>query len=117
MRDASGRRRQPVSPHCGPRVDWEWKMKDETRGDVRRQLGSTPSLDTPLAPRLAAAHMSLLRRFGEVRATVAGQRLFREGDRSYDFIVVLSGKVSVLDNVAGVERELAIAGPRDFVAE
>src|SRR5262249_45842223 len=45
-----------------------------------------------------------------------GQVLFREGDRAYDFIVVLSGSVSVVDHEAGVMRELATLGPGRFVA-
>src|SRR5215467_6316952 len=43
--------------------------------------------------------------------------LFREGDRGYDFIVVLSGAVSVVDHDAGAVRELATLGPGRFVAE
>jgi thioredoxin reductase (NADPH) len=58
-----------------------------------------------------------LGRHGEVRSTVAGEVLFREGDRSYDFIVILSGAVTVVDHQAGVERELATGGPGEFVAE
>jgi thioredoxin reductase (NADPH) len=77
---------------------------------------STP-IDPLLAPRLSAEQLSLLRREGEVRPTAAGQVLFREGDRSYDFIVVLSGAVTVFDHPAGVERELATGGPGEFVAE
>jgi hypothetical protein len=52
-----------------------------------------------------------LRRYGEERPTRAGQVLFREGDRAYDFIVVLSGSVAVVDHEAGAERELVTLGP------
>jgi hypothetical protein len=31
--------------------------------------------------------------------------LFREGDRSYDFIVILTGSVTVLDHEAGEQRD------------
>jgi hypothetical protein len=48
---------------------------------------------------------------------MAGDVLFREGDRGYDFIVILAGQVTVLDHQAGVERELATGGPGEFVAE
>lgn len=43
--------------------------------------------------------------------------LFREGDRYYDFIVVLSGQVTIVDHQAGVERELGTLDPGEFVAE
>jgi CRP-like cAMP-binding protein len=60
---------------------------------------------------LIAAGVGVLRRFGQERPTTAGQVLFREGDRGYDFIVVLSGAVTVVDHEAGVARELATEGP------
>jgi len=48
---------------------------------------------------------------------VAGEVLFAEGDRGYDFIVILAGQVAVVDHQAGAERVLATGGPGEFVAE
>jgi thioredoxin reductase (NADPH) len=62
-------------------------------------------------------HIAILRRVGEVRPTQAGEVLFREGDRGYDFFVILSGRLKICDHQAGVERELASGGPAEFVAE
>src|SRR5215470_3807617 len=76
-----------------------------------------PGTDPYLAPPLDAEQLALLSRYGQERPTTAGQVLFREGDRGYDFIVVLSGAVSVVDHEAGVVRELATLGPGRFVAE
>src|SRR5215510_9105033 len=76
-----------------------------------------PGTDPFLSPPLDAEQLALLRRYGQERPTRAGQTLFREGDRTYDFIVVLSGAVSVVDHEAGVVRELATLGPGRFVAE
>src|SRR5215510_12469428 len=76
-----------------------------------------PGTDPFLAPPLDDEQLGLLRRYGQERPTTAGQVLFREGDRAYDFIVVLSGAVSVIDHQAGVVRELATLGPGRFVAE
>src|SRR5215469_500953 len=76
-----------------------------------------PGTDPYLAPPLNAEQLALLSRYGQERPTTAGQVLFREGDRGYDFIVVLSGAVSVIDHEAGVVRELATLGPGRFVAE
>src|SRR5215470_17329094 len=76
-----------------------------------------PGTDPFLSPPLDSEQLALLRRYGQERPTAAGQVLFREGDRAYDFIVVLSGAVSVVDHEAGAERELATLGPGRFVAE
>lgn len=73
--------------------------------------------DDALARRLTAGQLESLRPYGEVRETVAGQVLFREGDRSYDFIVILTGSVTVLDHEAGEQRELAIGGPGVHIAD
>jgi thioredoxin reductase (NADPH) len=81
------------------------------------QVGTDPGTDPFLSPPLDGEQLALLRRYGQERPTSAGQVLFREGDRSYDFIVVLSGTVSVVDHEAGAVRELAILGPGRFVAE
>ena len=75
------------------------------------------AVDPAVARRLTAEQLESLRPYGEVRRTVAGQVLFREGDRSYDFIVILTGSVTVLDHEAGERRELADAGQGDFLAE
>src|SRR5262245_3973777 len=76
-----------------------------------------PGTDPFLAPPLDGEQLALLRRYGQERPTRAGQVLFREGDRAYDFIVVLSGAVAVVDHEAGGMRELATLGPGRFVAE
>src|SRR5215813_3050135 len=78
---------------------------------------SDPGTDPFLSPPLDGEQLALLRRYGQERPTRAGQVLFREGDRAYDFIVVLSGAVSVVDHEAGAVRELATLGPGRFVAE
>jgi thioredoxin reductase (NADPH) len=76
-----------------------------------------PGTDPYLSPPLQAAHLALLRRCGQERPTTAGQVLFREGDRAYEFIVVLSGAVTMVHHEAGVVRELATFGPSGFLSE
>src|SRR5262245_1139982 len=76
-----------------------------------------PGTDPFLSPALDAEQLAVLARYGEERPTTAGQVLFREGDRAYDFIVVLSGAVTVVDHEDGVVREMATLGPGRFVAE
>ncbi len=98
--------------------------QDEDRGamDDTATSGSgmtppDPGTDPYLSPRLDADQLALLRRYGQVQPTTTGQVLFREGDRGYDFMVVLSGTVAVVDHEAGVMRELATFGPGQFLAE
>ena len=76
-----------------------------------------PGTDPFLSPPLDDEQLALLRRYGQERPTRAGQVLFREGDRAYDFIVVLSGAVAVVDHEAGAVRDLGTLGPGRFVAE
>jgi thioredoxin reductase (NADPH) len=90
---------------------------EQTADDATANAGSQPPIDPILAPRLHPDQVELLREHGEVRATSAGQVLFREGDRYYDFIVILSGAVTIVDHQAGMERELATGGAGEFVAE
>jgi thioredoxin reductase (NADPH) len=45
------------------------------------------------------------------------RKLFREGDRGYDFIVILSGTVTIYTDQPGGRRELATGGAGEFVAE
>jgi thioredoxin reductase (NADPH) len=76
-----------------------------------------PGTDPFLSPQLDPEQLARLRPYGEERPTTAGQVLFREGDLAYDFIVVLTGSVTVGDHAAGAVRELATLGPSRFVAE
>jgi hypothetical protein len=48
-------------------------------------------------PRLSEDQLARLERFGARRRTQPEEALFLEGDRMYDFYVVLDGKVAVLD--------------------
>jgi thioredoxin reductase (NADPH) len=85
--------------------------------DHRSEPTPDPGTDPFLAPPLDGEQLALLRRYGQEQPTSSGQVLFREGDRAYDFIVVLSGAVTVVDHEAGAVRELATLGPGRFVAE
>ena len=78
--------------------------------------GERPAADV-VELRLTGEQIALLRREGAVRPVAAGEILFREGDRGYDFIVILTGRVALVDHQAGTERELATGGPGEFVAE
>jgi thioredoxin reductase (NADPH) len=73
--------------------------------------------DSALFPKLTAAQVELLARHGTVRPTAAGEVLFRDGDESYDVMVVREGTVSVLVGSGDEERELVTQGPGDLMVE
>jgi thioredoxin reductase (NADPH) len=73
--------------------------------------------DSALFPKLTEAQVELLARHGNVRPTAAGEVLFRDGDESYDVMVVREGTVSVLVGGRDDERELVTQGPGDLMVE
>ena len=68
-------------------------------------------------PRLSDQQLALLAEHGERRRTRTDEVLFREGDRSYDFFVVLEGKVAIVESYEGDPRLIAVHGPGRFLGE
>ncbi|MEA2361162.1 MAG: thioredoxin reductase [Thermoleophilaceae bacterium] len=68
-------------------------------------------------PRLTEDQVEELARHGERRRTRAGEVLFREGDSSYDFFVVLEGLVAIVQGEGGDEKLIAVHGPGRFLGE
>ncbi len=66
---------------------------------------------------LDAAHIDQLRRYGQERTVRNGQVLFQSGDREYPFFLVLSGRLRIIDRSFGLDRELRISGPGEFMGE
>src|SRR5579864_3752112 len=89
----------------------------DVNGDAGEQAVTRPVIETPVRSMLTDEQLALLQPHGTVRPTVTGQILFREGDRSYDFIVILSGRVTIVDHHSGIERTLTTAGPSEFLVE
>src|SRR5215468_7821042 len=69
------------------------------------------------APRLTEAQRDRLRALGQVRATSSGEVLFRDGDDSYDFFVVESGAVTIVQGYGQEDRVLAVFGEHQFLGE
>src|ERR1044071_6837625 len=94
-------------------------MFDERRGGTvaaTREPHTTP--DTRLVrPRLSDDQLATLQRYGTVEPTTIGQVLFAAGDPSYDLIVLLGGRVEVSVAPGTKPWPIAVAGPRDFLAE
>ncbi|HET7445359.1 MAG TPA: FAD-dependent oxidoreductase [Solirubrobacterales bacterium] len=69
------------------------------------------------APRLTEAQRDRLRALGEVRAISPGDVLFRDGDDSYDFFIVESGAVAIVQGYEQEDRVLALFGEHQFLGE
>ncbi|MGI8649570.1 MAG: FAD-dependent oxidoreductase, partial [Rubrobacter sp.] len=69
------------------------------------------------SPRLTEDQVSILEGYGEVRRVERGDILFREGDRDYDFFVLLSGEAGIVENFRGESRTIAVHGERRFLGE
>jgi thioredoxin reductase (NADPH) len=79
-------------------------------------LSETPDRDGAF-PRLSDEQIAGLAEYGERRTTRVGDVLFREGDESYDFFVVLRGTVAVIDGFGADERLIGVHGERRFLGE
>jgi thioredoxin reductase (NADPH) len=64
------------------------------------RLAETPDLDGAF-PRLSDAQIELLAAEGTTRAVEAGEVLYRAGDVDCDFIVVLAGRVALVEDCGG----------------
>jgi thioredoxin reductase (NADPH) len=61
--------------------------------------------------------MARLRDAGELRPVRSGDVLYREGDVGYDFFVIESGVVAVVQGYGHENRVIAIHGPHRFLGE
>jgi thioredoxin reductase (NADPH) len=68
-------------------------------------------------PQLDAADVDLIAPLGERRQVAQGEYLYREGDVTYDFFVVVSAEIDVVVGVDGAERTIAHHGPGRFLGE
>src|ERR687897_2773864 len=69
------------------------------------------------APKLREDQLAILRRYGQTRKTKVGEVLFKAGDTSNDFIVVLEGEVEVVDDFAGEARTIGVFIAGRFLGE
>jgi thioredoxin reductase (NADPH) len=84
-------------------------------GDPASLQGPT---DDPTAfPTLDPHHLAALDAVGTRRTVVAGEYLYREGDATYDFYVVVSGGIDILVGSGPDQRVVAHHGPSRFLGE
>jgi thioredoxin reductase (NADPH) len=69
-------------------------------------------------PRLGDDALAALEEKGARRAVREGELLFQAGDQSYDFFVVLTGKVAIVQDLGGAdEAVIGVHGPGRFLGE
>jgi thioredoxin reductase (NADPH) len=68
-------------------------------------------------PSLTDGQLAALERVGHRRSVEPGTVLYREGDGSGDFYVILEGKVAVLEESSAGRRVIGVHGPRRFLGE
>ena len=68
-------------------------------------------------PRLTDEQLERVRAAASVREVTSGEVLFAEGDRSYDFFVVESGYVAIVQGYGDAPSVIAVHGPRRFLGE
>ncbi|MCW2980217.1 MAG: Thioredoxin-disulfide reductase, partial [Solirubrobacterales bacterium] len=80
------------------------------------EVAETPDRDGAF-PRLSESQIEKLTAHGRRSPTMVGERLYRQGDSSYDFFVILQGLVSAHTDADGLEAAAAVHGPRRFLGE
>ena len=77
----------------------------------------TDEIRSTRAPKLREDQIEVLSRYGQRRKTEAGEVLFRAGDTSCDFVVVLEGELEVIDDFAGEGRTMGVMRPGRFLGD
>jgi thioredoxin reductase (NADPH) len=73
--------------------------------------------DEALLPELSDEELKAVEAVATRRRVTPGEYLYRAGDATYDFYVVVSGTVAILTTGDGEERELVRHGARRFLGE
>jgi thioredoxin reductase (NADPH) len=73
--------------------------------------------DAAAFPTLDDSELAVLEKLGARRSVDAGEYLYREGDASYDFYVILSGAVEIVVHSDGEERVITRHGSGRFLGE
>ena len=95
-------------------------MPETTRPPVTEAIGAgieEPADRDGAFPRLDDGQRAMLRAAGTTREVASGDVLFREGDPCYDFFVVESGAIAIVQGYGHNNRVVAIHGPHRFLGE
>jgi thioredoxin reductase (NADPH) len=84
---------------------------------MRAHHDRTGEIRSTRAPKLKEDQIEILRGYGQKRKTEVGDVLFRAGDTTNDFIVILQGEVQVVDDFAGEARTIGTFLANRFLGE
>ena len=73
--------------------------------------------DAVIFPTLADSELAVLEALGTRRSVAVGEYLYREGDTTYDFYVILSGAAEIVVRSDSEERIITRQGPGRFLGE
>jgi thioredoxin reductase (NADPH) len=88
-------------------------MADHGREDP---LPETPDVYGAF-PRLSEPQIEILGEYGERRTIAAGDVLVTEGEPCVEFVVILRGKIGVVEDKEGLRRIVRVHGPGRFLGE
>ena len=73
--------------------------------------------ENPASAQLGEADIALFREIGTSRPVHQGEYLYREGDASYEFFVVVSAEVDIIVRADGADRVVGHHGAGRFLGE
>src|SRR6266404_7942664 len=87
-------------------------------GDRAEGWPALPMADDAVAfPTLDDSELAVLEALGSRRSVAVGEYLYREGDTTYDFYVILSGATEIVVRSESEERIITRQGPGRFLGE
>src|SRR5258708_27070390 len=82
-------------------------------------VGPRPPPELPgYRPAMSGPQLDVLRRYGTEQRVAIGNVLFRDGDETYDLIVLLEGEVRIVEHYAQPDEFVLVTyRPGEFMAE
>jgi thioredoxin reductase (NADPH) len=94
-----------------------WGHNDDRSSEIRSARDPAPFRSTRDPAPLREDQIEVLRGYGQTSETEGGQVLFRAGDTSNDFFVILEGEVEVIDDFAGEVRTVGVFSAGTFLGD
>ena len=94
-----------------------WGTMTDRSSEFRSTRAPAPFRRITIPAALSEDQIEVLRSYGQTRETEAGQILFRAGDSSNDFFVILEGEVEIIDDFAGEVRRVGVFSAGTFLGD
>src|SRR3989441_9892184 len=92
--------------------------RNTQHGERAEGWPALPMADDAVAlPTLDDSELAVLETLGTRRSVAVGEYLYREGDTTYDFYVILSGAAEIVVRSDGEERIITRHGPGQFLGD